>query len=80
MSKRLTLVGNNPEAKAPDRIGGKPFRPHVCEACSSPDVPYTHLVQHRVGGFDDAGTLRGGAMWWCCAKCHRPYYFIASAD
>lgn len=68
-------AGTKPEKRR--KPSGRPVteRLHVCGVCN-----VSSLVQHRLGGMDVNGKLKGGSLHWCCAQCFRPYYLIRSFD
>lgn len=48
-----------------------------CAHCSAEARhPYGTLVEARVGGHVVDGELVGGALFWCCRRCERPYFHI----
>ena len=73
--KRLRLITNNGPTK-PKR--GVRVKPHKCGPCSKRlRYEYSALVQGLLAPHEADGKLIGGQYWWLCAKCNRPYYFIA---
>lgn len=48
-----------------------------CAPCSDQmGHPYGSLSAVRIGGHVVEGELVGGAMFWCCRRCEKPYFHI----
>lgn len=72
------IEGGTPPKPVKPKRAAKPAanpRQHICPHCN-----VSALVKLRLGAFDHAGKLRGGADHMCCAKCLRPFYQVKSYD
>ena len=48
-----------------------------CPNCSAEvDHPYGTLIEARIGTHVVDGELVGGALFWCCRRCERPYFHV----
>jgi hypothetical protein len=48
-----------------------------CPYCSEEAKhPYGTLIEARIGAHVIDGELVGGALFWCCRRCERPYFHI----
>jgi hypothetical protein len=52
-------------------------QPYACSACSlEAGYPYSRLVQGLLSPIEADHKLIGGEIWWLCARCHQPKFFV----
>ncbi|RIA47319.1 hypothetical protein [Dichotomicrobium thermohalophilum] len=78
--RRFQVVdGDKPSPKYRSRKTGEPVhvRPYKCGHCSEQlGYSFTALIQVRLDAVEENDKLRGGALWWACARCLHAKYRI----